>query len=100
MQQSNYQMWEPRHHWIWVGGIGSILMGLMFLGIGWQGFLIGIISIIAGVATLGISRFGSQWNKLQSADRAKVLPGVILGILFIICAIIAYFFLRWFWSRN
>ena len=101
MQQSHYQMWEPRHHWIWIGGLAALLMGFMFLSLGgWQGLLLGLLAIVAGAATLWISKWGAKWNCLSTADKAKVLPGVIFGILVIVSAIIAYFLLRWLWNRN
>jgi drug/metabolite transporter (DMT)-like permease len=101
MQQYNYQTIEPRHHWIWIGGAAAILMGLMFFALGgWQGVLLGLAALVAGGATLWVSSFGAKWNSLSGVDKAKVLPGVIFGILVIVCAIIAYFFLRWFWNRK
>ena len=101
MQQSNYQVVESRHHWIWIGGVAAISMGFIFLSLGgWEGVLLGLAAIVTGGATLWVSGFGAKWHNLSTSDKAKVLPGVIFGILVIVCAIIAYFFLRWFWNRE
>lgn len=67
---------ENVHHWVWMGGVGAILTGLPLLA----AYGLGIPFIIAGIATLAITGFGTKWNSLSGGRRSAALPGVVLGV--------------------
>ncbi|HEY7125387.1 MAG TPA: hypothetical protein VH540_15645 [Ktedonobacterales bacterium] len=84
---------EPRHTWIWLGNLISILAGIV-LGVAGRHtqaiVYMSVIWIALAVLSLIISRFGARWNDLSFRSKALITPGALLGGLIFFLGALLY----------
>ncbi len=84
---------EPRHTWIWLGNLISLLAGMVLVVAGRHNQAVVYISIIwiaLAVLSLTISRFGARWDDLSFGSKVLIAPGAFLGGLIFLFGALLY----------
>jgi hypothetical protein len=70
--------YRKRHLWVVGAGFGAILTSFFLFG---SVPFLGVLCLLAGIATLAVTRMGMAWADLSAPMKAAAVPGIVLGFV-------------------